>query len=96
MKFRPNLGLAASLILLPMFAHGAELIHYYDFDDDFDDQVGEANGTAGAEVTTSPGFDGGTAATFPSALASEGPFDQTGYVALDPAISSVTGEFSFS
>ena len=52
--------------------------------------------TAGAEVTTSVGFDGGTAATFVSGIEGGGAFDETGYVALDSSISSVTGEFSLS
>ena len=84
------------ITLLPFVSHSAELIHYYDFEGDFDDRVGEAHGTAGAEVTTSVGFDGGTAATFVSGIEGGGAFDETGYVALDSSISSVTGEFSLS
>ena len=83
------------LPMLPLFASGADLVHYYDFEENSNDRVGSSNGTDGAEVTTSAGFDGNTAATFPSGLARGNPFDDTGYIDLDPAIADVSGEFSF-
>lgn len=74
----------------------AELLHYYDFENGYDDLAGGANGTAGSEVEGTDGFDDGEAAFFPGNLSTGGPFDQEGYLNLDPVISGVDGDFSFS
>lgn len=80
--------------LLPL--KGADLIHYYDFESGYEDLAGEADGAAGNEVATSTGFDGGQAAFFPGSLTSGDPFDERGVVGIDPPITEIDGEFSFS
>ena len=85
------LGFTGLAIQVP----AAELAHYFDFESGFDDLAGGSDGTAGAEVETTEGFDGGVAAFFPSQLSTP-PFDDRGYVELTPAITDLTGEFSFS
>lgn len=80
--------------LLPL--KGAEVVHYYDFESGYEDLAGEADGAVGNEVTTSSGFDGGQAASFPGSLTSGDPFDERGVVGIDPPITEIDGEFSFS
>lgn len=88
----------AALLASPTALPGAAVLHYYDFESNFDDQVGSANGSAGAEVgtVTGGGFDSGNAASFPGSLSGGGVFGPAGYVGLSPNVSSLTGAFSFS
>lgn len=88
----PFLAILAAPLALP----GVTLVHYYDFEGGYSDLAGASNGTAGAEVTSATGFDGGTAANFPSTLSGGGAFSSAGYVDISPAISGVTGAFAFS
>lgn len=95
MKYKLTL---AALLTGSTALHGAAVLHYYDFESNFDDQIGAANGTAGAEVGTviGGGFDSGNAAFFPASLSGGGPFGPTGYVDLSPNVPTLTGAFSFS
>ena len=89
------LGLSFALALT---AQGAVIQHYWDFEGNYSDKSGSADGTAGAQVTTSLGHDGNTAAFFPSALTGGGAFTSAGYVDIDQTQtwSPGTGAFSMS
>lgn len=88
----------AALVAACPALQGASLVHYYSFESDFNDAVGSANGTAGAEVGTATGngFDGGNAASFPGTLSGGGAFGPAGYVSLSPNVPTLSGAFSFS
>ena len=89
-------NLLATITSCPMLIFGANLAHYYDFESGYDDLIGNSHGAEGDKVTTSEGFDGGTAAVFASALSSGEFFEERGYVGLSPQINDLTGEFSYS
>lgn len=93
-----NTRLLVALAAATSTLKGASLLHYYDFESDFNDPTGGANGTAGAEVSSSlgGGFDGGNAVSFPGSLSGGGPYGPAGYVALSPTIPSLTGPVAFS
>ena len=90
-----SFGLLPGFLFFAIQAPAAELAHYFDFETGFDDLTGGTNGTAGTEVETTAGFDGGNAAFFRSELSSP-PFDDRGHLALTPPIADLSGEFSFS
>ena len=99
MKMKTTLVLAGMAALLPLAASGAAVVqNYWDFEGGYADKTGSANGTAGAEVTTTTGHAGGdTAAVFPGALSGGGAFDSTGYMDINPVVpSSGTNAFSMS
>lgn len=95
MQITKSFGLLPGFLFFAIQAPAAELAHYFDFETGFDDLTGGTNGTAGTEVETTAGFDGGNAAFFRSELSSP-PFDDRGYLALTPPIADLSGEFSFS
>lgn len=98
-KIKSTLILSGLAALLPLTAPGAAIVqNYWDFEGGYNDKIGSANGTAGAEVTTTTGHGGsGTGAVFPGALSGGGAFDSTGYVDINPVTpSSGTTGFSMS
>lgn len=99
MKMKSTPILVGMVALLPLTAPGAALVqNYWDFEGNFNDKVGSANGSAGSEVTTTTGHGGsGTASTYPSTLSGGGAFDSDGYTDIAPTVpSSGTNAFSMS
>jgi len=91
----PASALFVALAATALPAMSATLVHYWDFEGGYADKAGSADGTAGAEVSTSTGWDGNTAAQFPGAVSGGGAFDSTGYVDITVG-TPVAGAFTMS
>jgi hypothetical protein len=79
----------ALILFLPSALGAATLTNLWNFEspNPFNDKVGTANGTAGSSITTSTGFNGGTAAVFPASVGSS-----AHYVDIDEStITSMVG-----
>ena len=98
MKSRSHWLGALMALSTPLAAQNATVLNYWDFETDYADKAGTADGTAGTEVTTTTGHDGGTALFAPDSLAGGGAFDNRGYVDLAGAgvFNSGTAAFSMS
>ena len=60
----------ALILFLPSALGAATLTNLWNFEspDPFNDKLGTAHGTAGSSITTTTGFNGGTAAVFPASV----------------------------